>query len=144
MPDLFPHIEKANSELSRTIMFEVVDLPRNRPGNELEYRVSEIALCSCLNSFAQHLSYLHIVQVNFDDVMALIMDYYEEEHKLDTTNSFLYDPIAPPAVEVVKIAKPSSPDQMKALVALTNFVKPSNVSAPTPKKVRVIPTQDLV
>lgn len=82
--------------------------------------------------------------MNFDDVMALIMDYFEEECKLDATHSFLYEPIAPPAVEVVKIAKPSSPDQMKALVALTNFVKPGQAAAPTPKKVRVIPTQDLV
>ena len=40
LPDLFPNIEKQNSDLSRTIMFEVVDLPRNRPGNELEYKVS--------------------------------------------------------------------------------------------------------
>lgn len=39
LPDLFPHIEKSSSELSRTIMFEVVDLPRNTPGNDLEYKV---------------------------------------------------------------------------------------------------------
>lgn len=45
LPDLFPHIEKANADLSRTIMFEVVDLPRNRPGNELEYRVKSRVHC---------------------------------------------------------------------------------------------------
>lgn len=40
LPDLFPAIEKHNSELAKSIMFEVVDLPRNTPGNELEYKVS--------------------------------------------------------------------------------------------------------
>lgn len=39
LPDLFPAIEKRNAELAKTIMFEVVDLPRNTPGNELEYKV---------------------------------------------------------------------------------------------------------
>lgn len=39
LPDLFPNIEKHNPELSKTIMFEVVDLPRNTPGTELEYKV---------------------------------------------------------------------------------------------------------
>jgi hypothetical protein len=42
LPDLFPAIEKHNVELSKTIMFEVVDLPRNTPGNELEYKVSPL------------------------------------------------------------------------------------------------------
>jgi len=43
LPDLFPNIEKQNSDLSRTIMFEVVDLPRNTPGSsELEYKVGAI------------------------------------------------------------------------------------------------------
>lgn len=86
-----------------------------------------------------------LCQVNFDDVMALIMDYFDEEHKLNPEDDFLHVPIAPPALEVVKIAKPSSPEQMKALVALTDFVKAAPVGgAPTPKKVRVIPTQMLV
>jgi hypothetical protein len=40
LPDLFPAIEEHNSELAKSIMFEVVDLPRNTPGNELEYKVS--------------------------------------------------------------------------------------------------------
>ena len=43
LPDLFPHIEKHNPELSKTIMFEVVDLPRNTPGTELEYKVTNNA-----------------------------------------------------------------------------------------------------
>lgn len=74
--------------------------------------------------------------------MSLIMDYFEDEHRLNEADDFLQVPIAPPPVEVVKIAKPSSP-QLKALAALTDFVKP-NAVPPTPKKVRVIPTQVLV
>jgi len=76
--------------------------------------------------------------------MALIMDYFDEEHCLNPEDDFLQMPIAPPPLEVVKIVKPSSPEQMKALSALTDFVKPAPVGAPTPKKVRVIPTQMLV
>lgn len=53
LPDLFPAIEKNNAELARNIMFEVVDLPRNTPGNELEYKASlphtvKVASCSLL------------------------------------------------------------------------------------------------
>lgn len=40
LPDLFPSIEKRDPELSKNIMFEVVDLPRNTPGNDFEYKVS--------------------------------------------------------------------------------------------------------
>lgn len=43
LPELFPNIEKNDSELSKSIMFEVVDLPRNSVGSELEYKVSVCA-----------------------------------------------------------------------------------------------------
>lgn len=62
LPDLFPHIEKHDPELSKTIMFEVVDLPRNTPGNELEYKVRKYFLF-CL-SLAFHgipaLPFVHV------------------------------------------------------------------------------------
>jgi hypothetical protein len=39
LPDIFPNIDKRDLELSKTIMYEVVDLPRNSPGSDLEYKV---------------------------------------------------------------------------------------------------------
>lgn len=45
LPELFPNIERRNEQLAKSIMFEVVDLPRNTPGNELEYKVSRGVMC---------------------------------------------------------------------------------------------------
>lgn len=83
--------------------------------------------------------------MNFDDLMTLIMDYFEHEHKLDLDDNFLYEPLVEPVMEEVKVVKPQSPEQLKALSALTNFSKKyQTVTAQTPKRVRVMPTQDLV
>jgi len=69
LPDLFPMIEKHDDELAKAILFEVVDLPRNSPGNDLEYKV------------------------NIDDLMSLIMDFCDRERKLDTDDEFLTRPL---------------------------------------------------
>ena len=45
LPDLFPTIDRLDQELSKNIMFEVVDLPRNTPGSDLEYKVSLRSIC---------------------------------------------------------------------------------------------------
>lgn len=88
--------------------------------------------------------------MNFDDLMVLIMDYYEEhERKLDVEESFLDIPLVEPVVqEVSVVVRPQSPaEQLQALSALTNFSKKLNTNsaiAQTPKRVRVMQTQDLV
>lgn len=89
------------------------------------------------------------LQVNFDEMMGLLMDYFEEEHKLDPEDPWLYDPLVPqsaePAPTIIAASggpKPQSPEQ--ALVALIDFAKPKPTAA-TPKRVRVIyPSQHLV
>jgi hypothetical protein len=89
--------------------------------------------------------------VNFDDLMGLLMDYFDDEHKYDPEDAFLYEPLIPPPPEAPAIitaspgtAKPQSPEQLQALVTLTDFTKPK-VSLATPKRIRVVhPSQHLV
>lgn len=92
------------------------------------------------------------IQVNFDDMMSLLMDYFEDEHKLDPEDPFLYEPLVPPPVEAPPSiiaacagVKPQSPEQLQALVTLTDFARPKKVSVTTPKRVRLVhPSQSLV
>jgi hypothetical protein len=87
--------------------------------------------------------------VNFDDLMGLLMDYFEEEHKLDPEDPFLYEPLVPPPAEPAPTVlaaganRPKSPEEWKSLLALADFSKPK--AASTPKRVRMIhPSQHLV
>jgi hypothetical protein len=156
LPDLFPSIEKRDPELSKNIMFEVVDLPRNTPGNDFEYKVSftmdarvwsltSDCLLLSANCMSSRVSVLAPrLQVNFDDLMGLLMDYFEDEHRYDETDAFLDEPLIPVPVEApVTVVKPQSPEQLKALATLTDFAKPKP-TAQTPKRRVIHPSQALV
>jgi hypothetical protein len=82
--------------------------------------------------------------VNFDDLMGLLMDYFEDEHRYDETDAFLDEPLIPVPVEVaVTVVKPQSPEQLKALATLTDFAKPKP-AAQTPKRRVIHSSQALV
>lgn len=76
------------------------------------------------------------------------MEYFPEERKLDVNESFLHEPLipvspGPPEVIAGTSEKPQSPEQLRALVTLTDFAKAKPVSH-TPKRRVVHPTQQLV
>ena len=88
------------------------------------------------------------MQVNFDDLMGLIMEYFPDERKLDENETFLDQPLIPVSLEPPEIiagtsAKPQSPEQLRALVTLTDFSKPKPLTN-APKRRVVHPTQQLV
>ncbi|KAJ1436899.1 hypothetical protein B484DRAFT_445377 [Ochromonadaceae sp. CCMP2298] len=94
LSDLFPLIEKHDDQLAQQIMFEVVDLPRNSsatPGSTLEYKV------------------------NIDDLLSLVMEYYEKEAELDPDEEFLYTLIGPNPEEEVGIMAPPREPSLRGL-----------------------------
>jgi hypothetical protein len=97
LSDLFPLIEKHDDQLAQQIMFEVVDLPRNSsaaPGSTLEYKV------------------------NIDDLLSLVMEYYEKEAELDPDEEFLYTLIGPNPEEEVGIMAPPRDPSLRGLTEI--------------------------
>ncbi len=81
--------------------------------------------------------------------MGLLMDSFEEEHRLDPEDSFLHQPLVPPLPDVpaTPVRPQSQGESLKALSIMTDFARPKAVGAvaSTPKKIRIIPpSQTLV
>ena len=81
--------------------------------------------------------------------MGLLMDYFEEEHRLDPEDSFLYRPLVEPLPDAPTspVRPQSQGESFKALSIMTDFARPKagGVVTSTPKKIRTFqPTQTLV
>ena len=99
------------------------------------------------------LNHILLSQINIDDLLAMAMDYFETEHRLDPEDAFLYLPLLVPSSSSSQegedggeaqstTLRPRSPEQLQALSALSSSLKSAHSLSPSVssmRKVRIVP-----